>query len=125
MPSRKTKLEIEHILPQTTSPEVLGEFNGSDRDAKDFVGYLGNLTLLEKTINDSIQNKPFSQKREEYKKSQYLLTKTIAEKFDVGKNTSINRTLCEIHAFDVWTSESIEKRQEMLRQLARKVWEMP
>lgn len=118
------KIEIEHILPQTITPQVLAEFDHPNT-IKDYVGRLGNLTLLEKTINTSIQNQPFSEKKKAYPKSQYILTRTISEEIEVGKNTTINQIVSHLQTFPSWTSESIEKRQKMLTELAKKVWEMP
>ena len=45
---------------------------------------LGNLVLVEKSINASLGNRPYSQKRDVYRQSQLLLTKALAERPKVG-----------------------------------------
>ena len=115
---------IEHILPQTPSEAVLKEFDRRD-DAEEFAGWLGNLVLAEETINCSLGNLPFSKKQPEYKNSRFLLTRLMSGKISLGKNTAMNRAVADLPTFEAWSAESIEKRQEALAKLARKVWDMP
>ena len=49
----------------------------------------------------------------------------MTEKPQVGVNTQLNRAVQELIQFDKWDSAAIEKREEMMAKLARKVWEMP
>ena len=86
---------------------------------------LGNLTLLEKTINASVSNEPFQKKAPGYRHSSFLLTKSIAEEPKVGVNTQLNRAVAELVTFDTWNSETIETRQEMLTRLAHGTWGIP
>lgn len=118
------KVEIEHILPLNPLPEVKDSFDKPDEFAI-YVGRLGNLTLLEKTINAAVQNESYAVKSPGYKQSSFLLTKSLAEKPQVGVNTQLNRAVEDLIQFDKWDSGTIEKRQEMLTKLARKVWDMP
>jgi hypothetical protein len=115
---------IEHILPQNPSEASLGEFD-RPADAEEFAGWLGNLTLAEETINCSLGNRPFSDKRPEYKHSRFLLTRLISGEISLGKNTAMNRAVVDLPTFVEWSSQSIEKRQDALAKLARKVWDMP
>lgn len=117
-------VEIEHILPSTPQPDVRAAFDKSDQ-YDDYAGRLGNLTLLEKTINSSVSNASFSEKAPGYRQSAFLLTKSLAEKPQVGVNTQLNRAVAELIPFDKWNSSTIEQRQEMLARIARKVWDMP
>ncbi|MFN6540961.1 MAG: DUF262 domain-containing protein [Nostoc sp. EkiNYC01] len=115
-------VEIEHILPQNydavkstfDKPELIYEY----------VKYLGNLALIEKSINTSIKNKPFELKKNAYQKSKFLITKSIVERVNIGINTAIDRAVRDLSIFDEWSSESIKCRQEMLAQLAKKVWDV-
>lgn len=119
----KTKIEIEHILPKDPSPELRESFEreiGKDT-YEDYKIKLGNLTLLEKPINASIGNDFFVKKKEEYKKSKFLLTKSIAIIENVG-NTSITRINRQLLSFEKWDANSINKRQEMLYNLAKQIW---
>jgi len=118
------KVELEHILPQQPKPEVKAAFDKPE-EYLIYVGRLGNLTLLEKTINSSVSNGSYVEKLPGYRQSTFLLTKSLAEKPRVGVNTQLNRAVEDLIQFDKWDSESIEKRQEMLTVLARKVWDMP
>ena len=86
---------------------------------------LGNLTLLEKTINTSVSNGTYAEKAPSYRQSSFLLTKSLLEMPQVGANTQLNRAVADLIQFDDWTSEAITQRQVMLTALARKVWNMP
>jgi hypothetical protein len=41
---------------------------------------------------------------------------------DVGKNSSVTRVNERLVAFENWTAQSIDKRQEMLVNLAKEIW---
>ena len=84
----KSSIEIEHILPQKPSEEVVKNFD-KPNEIKKYSSKLGNLTLLEKSINASIQNNSYSSKIEPYKHSKLYLTKSIVESIRVGKNSQI------------------------------------
>ena len=75
--------EIEHIFPQQPSNEATVEF-GKHEDP-DIADLLGNLVLLEKSINASLSNRPYSRKRDVYSKSKLLLTNSLAEQPAIGK----------------------------------------
>ncbi len=119
-----SKVEIEHILPQQPDEEVLKAFDKPDT-IDDYVHRLGNLTLLEKSINSSISNGLFEKKRVEYYKSGFLLTKSLGGDISVGKNTAFSRIAQHLESFESWNSKSIERRQAMLTRLAAKTWDMP
>ena len=119
-----TKVEIEHILPRNPRPDVRAAFDKPD-EYDDYVRRLGNLTLLEKTINSSVSNGSFVEKLPGYRQSSFLLTKALAEKPQVGSDTQLNRAVQELIQFDKRDSVAIEKRQEMLTGLAHRVWGMP
>ena len=114
-------VEIEHILSQTPTQEVLAAFDKPE-DYEFYVGKLGNLTLLEQPINASIGNGPFTTKTCGYKQSKFLLTKSLAEKVQVGKNTRVDRVAKDLREFETWKSQDIDDRQKMLASFARLVW---
>lgn len=116
--------DVEHILPQTPTAEIVNAFDKPE-EIQEYIRRLGNMTLLENSIDSSIGNAPFARKKAAYTKSLFLLTRTIAEPVTVGVKTKIDRAVASLLTFDEWTSESIEKRQAMLAKLARKVWNMP
>lgn len=76
---------IEHILAQTPTfaPRALGFKN--KEDFIDFEHNLGNLTILERSLNSSIQNKSAIDKVEAYGKSTFIMTKMIGSEIDTKK----------------------------------------
>ena len=71
--------EIEHVFPQNPSEEAVKEF-GTATDSN-IANRLGNLALVEKSINASLGNRAYSNKRAVYLQSQLLLTRAIAERW--------------------------------------------
>ncbi|WGV25875.1 HNH endonuclease family protein [Halotia branconii] len=117
----QSSIEIEHILPQDLNSEPIKTFDNQD-EVETYIYKLGNLALLEQTLNSSIQNSSFDIKKRAYKQSNFLLTQCISDKPSIGNNTAINRAVEDLISFQEWNSQSIEKRQEMLKALALKIW---
>jgi hypothetical protein len=119
-----TKLEIEHILPNSPTPELHATWLAANPNAgyDDYKNRLGNLTLLEKPINIVAGNDFYTAKQAEYRKSGNYLTRSLAELTKVGQNTSISRINEKLEAFPTWDAASIEKRHGMLIALAQNVW---
>lgn len=115
-------IEVEHILPFT--PENgLREKIGEEYDEVKIK--LGNLTLLEKSINASIGNSDFyNHKVGEYSKSAIYLTKSISLLENVGTNTAITRINLRLKSFTDWNSSTITERQELLFDLSKSIWEV-
>jgi uncharacterized protein with ParB-like and HNH nuclease domain len=122
-------LQIEHILPQTPKDNILPtEFNDKD-EYFNMVFKLGNVTLLESTINQAVNNFNdlsndwFQKKQEEYINSNIISTNLINDKFSIGNNTGLNRFKSDYNfSFTKWTKEDITKRQEILLELAFDTW---
>jgi hypothetical protein len=74
----KNSPQIEHILSQTPkfSPRSLGFSN--QEDFIEFEHTLGNLTLLEKKINQAVQNRNPRDKVSYYYKSKFIITKVLS-----------------------------------------------
>ncbi|MCC6546541.1 DUF262 domain-containing protein [Candidatus Sumerlaeota bacterium] len=117
-------VHIEHILSQSPTAEVVEAFDKSD-EVREYIPKLGNLALLERSINGSISNDAYGSKRPVYGHSKFLLTKSLAEMPRVGENTQVNRAVADLRTWEVWNSASIEERQEMLTRLALKTWNIP
>lgn len=115
--------EVEHILPQDPKNDVRNEFGEGDLD--ELAKYLGNLTLVEESINASLGNLPYSKKKLVYPQSQLLLTKSIAEKTKVGVKTKIDLAVANLNPYEVWNASSISERQKILSVIASQVWEVP
>lgn len=76
---------IEHILSQTPTfePSALGFDN-----KEDFIDYehnIGNLTVLEKGLNSSVQNKNAIDKIDGYGRSSFSMTKKLGSSIDTSK----------------------------------------
>lgn len=119
-----TNLEIEHILPDTPTPELRAKWATENPTAvyDDYKNRLGNLALLEKPINIVAGNDFYTAKQDEYRKSGNYLTRSLVELIHVGQNTSISRINEKLVAFPAWDAASIEKRHGMLMALAQDVW---
>ena len=113
-------LTLEHILPQNhrlwNKNNFFSEYGGEKKNMDEFVGRLGNMTLLKKSLNSKIKNQTF-----EYKKGR----KDEKDDRDIGYNSSelkINKeTVCN---HDVWTANIIEKRESDFLGFAKIIWNL-
>jgi hypothetical protein len=114
---------IEHILAQTPnfSPDALG-FN-DEEDYLNFEHRLGNLTLLEKSLNSSVQNKSAIDKIDYYDKSYLVITKQLGSKINglkgFTKKDLIERTkILSEYVSKRWWSEisSIDENNKYIEQ---------
>jgi len=120
-----TVLEIEHILPDTPTPELKAKWAAENPPVaiyEDYKNKLGNLTLLEKPINIVAGNDFYSAKQSEYRKSNNYLTRSLVELAIVGQYTSITRINEKLQSFPAWNAEAIDKRHGLLIGLAQEVW---
>ncbi|WP_199767874.1 HNH endonuclease family protein [Chryseobacterium sp. Leaf394] len=122
-------LQLEHILPQTPKNEVLTEEFESKHDYSSYVYRLGNVTLLESTINQAVNNFNdlnsdwFEKKQNEYKNSGIISTQLLDDEFQIGANTALNRFKNDYgFEFKKWDKESINQRQEKLLNLVFETW---
>ncbi|EPY00368.1 DUF262 domain-containing protein [Magnetospirillum fulvum] len=92
---------IEHILPQN-APDGWGGFSNDDADA--LVYRLGNMTLLHSGANRDLGTVEYTQKRETYQKSGFLITQKLA-----NDNAE-------------WTPERIANHQKWLAAQATAIW---
>jgi hypothetical protein len=114
--------DLEHILPENPSVGALAEFDELTPDPL-IIQRLGNVVLLEDSVNRSIQNDAYSAKAKVYPSSQFLLTRCQAEHLPVGTNDRITRATRRIPKFGRWNRKSIEDRQHYLATLSKEVWE--
>lgn len=80
-----TWFDIEHI--HANADEVISIDDDTLQNS------IGNLVMLEGDINRSISNKPFSEKKKQYQKSQYASVQQIAQ-------------------HDKWDTEEAERRRD-------------
>jgi hypothetical protein len=92
------RVHLEHIYPQR--PAAAERFPNHD----EYVGRIGNLTLLDRRLNQEAQNSVFAVKKEQfYTLSELYLTRELLE-------------------HDVWAQDEIDQRQKRLCELAIQVW---
>jgi hypothetical protein len=116
--------DIEHILPETPTAEYRSAFDKSE-DYDDYKQRIGNLTLLEHTINASLGNGVYDSKESAYRASQYVLTNSVFEVPAFGTNTRLHKAASLLPQSKAWDSAAIERRGVGLVNLARLVWGMP
>ncbi|WP_254527511.1 MULTISPECIES: DUF262 domain-containing protein [unclassified Sphingobacterium] len=124
-------LQIEHIYPQTPKNEIIPNEFTDLQDYKYFTYRLGNTTLLEGMINQAVNNFNdldsdwYEKKKSEYAKSDLISTKLLDNKYSVGVHTALNRFKSEINfEFDYWNKESIDKKQNIMLDLAFETWKI-
>lgn len=117
------EFQIEHIHPTNPCQEAKSEFGMAIRS--DITNRLGNLVLVEKSINASLGNKSFSKKHWVYRQSKLLLVHAISERPKIGTNTSIDRAVRELNPFSEWNEASVNIRQTMLVSMAHEIWNVP
>lgn len=93
-----TEVHIEHIMPEDNT-----KWNMDDEIYETYLWRLGNLCLLGHSINQSISNDIFAEKRQRYLESNIEPNKAIAEN-------------------ETWDAEAIEKRQKKLAEYALEIW---
>lgn len=94
---------IEHILPESAD-EDWGGF--SNEEISRSIYRLGNLTLLERSLNKNADIRPYSEKKDLYAQSNAHLTKAISTRYEV------------------WNEENLNTRQKYLAQDAKAVWKI-
>ena len=114
-----SRVEIEHIHPTNASADAKEAFGTAD--PSDCVTKLGNLTLLEKPLNASIQHDMYSGKLPAYSQSRILLTRALAGVAEFG-HTSLTRAVSGLNSYLSWSPAHVDDRQRTLSRLARIVW---
>lgn len=89
--SSSGEVELEHIIPQTISTkkskEEFGDWetylgDNSLVKHRKHVNLIGNMTLLGEALNIQAYNNPFAKKKNCYRKSSFLITRSLAEQND-------------------------------------------
>ena len=116
--SEKDKISIEHIFPQTPNLKCWkDDFKGIKKTHTNFLkGTLGNLLLLSRSINSSLQNDCFEDK----KIPKYNDRKEkIRQGYKDGSHSEI-----EVSAYEDWNAETILDRGLKLLDFMERRWEL-
>ncbi len=93
-------INLEHVLPK--QPE--GNWDSfTEEEHRSYINRIGNLALMQASSNSNLRSDAFSDKREIYRSSPYLLTSQLAEA-------------------EEWTAEAIVMRQKRMAELAIRTW---
>lgn len=95
------KVNLEHVLPLTLSPQWSKTWNADD--ARAYQKRIGNMTLLNSKANSKAGNESFDSKKAMYSISAFTITKSISES-------------------GIWDKSSVDARQGELAKLAVKIW---
>lgn len=120
----ETKNDIEHILASGADENAKLEFGEGATDFE-LIQRLGNLMLVELSVNRAIQNVPYSEKSKIYPTSQFLLARCQAAPLVVGVNDKITQAIQHLDPAPIWNRAAIERRQAWIAEAAAKVWDMP
>jgi hypothetical protein len=114
-------VEIEHVIPVRNDRGFKVQMAGSEAEYDRIIRHLGNLALVEKSINASISNQTLDRKQKGFRNSDFILTRHLAAPVELG-NTAVDKAFDDIPYFNEWNIRTITERQNMFRDLALKTW---
>lgn len=95
------RFDIEHVEPQN-----------SDRFTNENIHNIGNLTVLERSYNRAVKDKPYNEKTGIYGKSHVYLTQSMNGHPEVGGK--IKETFEKLKSFESWEETDVLIRAKML-----------
>ncbi|WP_454887749.1 HNH endonuclease family protein [Sphingomonas oryzagri] len=116
-------IDVEHILAQGANAAAKEEF-GESADDGQLIQSLGNLMLLEKSVNIVASNEPYSIKCGVYPSSKFLLSRCQEKPLQVGVNDRITRAMKQLDPALQWDRAAIEQRQRWFAEIALDVWQI-
>ncbi|MDF2958164.1 MAG: DNAse/DNA nickase [Candidatus Alkanophagales archaeon MCA70_species_1] len=107
------EIQTEHVMPQTLSNEWIEYLKKKTSKTEEEIRALhrenlnriGNLTIIKGEWNVSMSNRVFSEKREDYRKSEFQITRGLSD-------------------HDEWTFKKIDERSKQLAEEACKIWSL-
>lgn len=111
------KISIEHIFPQTPNEQWKKAFEGvQEKDYPGYAGSLGNLLLLSMSINASLQNDSFEDKKTPKYNDKGV---KIRNGYSDGSHSEI-----EVAQYANWSPEQIKERGIKLLDFMEKRWKI-
>lgn len=101
------EVHLEHVLPQDSSRWEETFKAPLPTSIRDWIYNIGNMTLLQKKLNQSISNSPFSEKAPSYMNSPFPMTNSIFSKHVMGLD---------------WDVKIIKTRADEFAKAATEVW---
>jgi hypothetical protein len=109
-------IQTEHILPRTLNSKdgewvkYLEQKTSKTKEEimalhKENLNRIGNLTIIKSSWNISMSNRLFDEKKKDYEKSEFQITKKLLN-------------------YDKWTFEEISRRSKNLAEEAVRVWKI-
>lgn len=111
----RSSVDIEHIAPRKawTADKYstwVQYLDCSEEEFDEYKNRIGNLTLLENSVNQTASDRPFNQKCGIYnERTDFLMTQAITDEFDewdIEKIDERSRNLAEIIC-DIWSIENV------------------
>ncbi len=113
----KDKISIEHIYPQSETREWKPAFKGKRKKERDaYRNSLGNLLLLSSSINSSLQNDSFAEKKHPKFNSD---GRKLRNGYDDGSHSEI-----EVSRYHNWGPEEIRERGIRMLKFMEKRWDI-
>jgi len=113
----RDKISIEHIFPQTTTDNWKNVFSDVEEDDYHYYsGSIGNLLLLSMSINSSLQNDSFDEKKQPKIGDS---GEKIRNGYSDGSHSEI-----EVSKLDEWNPTTIEERGLQLLSFMEKRWDI-
>lgn len=115
--TKKDKISVEHIYPQTPGEEWASAFSNIPEDFRHrYNGSLGNLVLLSMSINSALQNDGFAQKKQPKLDAS---GQKIRNGYADGSHSEI-----EVSQHDTWGPDQIRDRGLRLLRFMEQRWEI-
>lgn len=121
MRTGKNPYEIEHIWAKDFTPHQ-NEFD--EQEFNEYRDRIGGLLLLPKSVNASIRDKSYEEKRKVYS-GQNLLAKSLHENAYLNNpcfHRFIERSGIPFEEHERFKKEDLEKRQKLYLRLAEEIW---
>ena len=118
-------LEIEHIMPQgwrTHWDSGLTPAEAADRDR--LVNSIGNLTLVTKSLNGSLSNRPWTDAQAEGLKEGGEPNRGKRSLLSTYSLLVVNKVVVDAHV-DAWTDDDIATRSEVIADAITRIWPRP